>query len=45
MQALQNDMTRAVGQRERRAILETYSRMRSEISAAKKEAEAIAKSF
>lgn len=45
MQALQNDMTRAVGQRERRAILETYSRMRSEISAAKKEAEAIAAQF
>ena len=45
MLALQNDMTRAVGQRERRAILETYSRMRSEISAAKKEAEAIAAQF
>lgn len=45
MQALQKDMTRAIGQRERRAILETYSRMRSEISAAKKESEKIAAQF
>ncbi len=45
MLALQRDLTQAVGQRERRAILETYSRMRSEISAAKKEAEAIAAQF
>ena len=45
MQALQQDMTRAAGQRERRAVLETYSRMRSEVSAAKKEAEAITVQF
>ena len=45
MQALQQDITRASGQRERRAILETYSRMRSEISAAKKQAEEIAAQF
>ena len=45
MNALQQDIARASGQRERREILETYSRMRSEISAAKKEAEAISAQF
>ncbi|MBQ5362879.1 MAG: AAA family ATPase [Clostridia bacterium] len=45
MQALQQDMARASGQRERRAILEAYSRMRSEVSAAKKELESISARF
>ncbi len=45
MQALQRDMTRAVGQRERRVTLETYSRMRSEISAEKRETDAIGAQF
>ena len=45
LQALQRDMTRAAGQRERRTILETYSRMRSEITLAKKQADAIRAQF
>ncbi len=45
MQQLHRELTEAVGQRERRAVLETYSRMRSEISAAKREADAIGAQF
>jgi len=45
MQKLHRELTRAVGQKERRATLETYSRMRSEISAAKRAAEAIEGEF
>lgn len=45
MQELHRDLTQSVGQRERRAVLETYSRMRSEISAAKREADAIRAQF
>ena len=45
MLALQKELTAASSQKERRAVLEAYSRMRSEISAAKKEAEAIEAEF
>lgn len=45
MQALHDELSQAVGQRERRTVLETYSRMRSEISAAKRESEAICADF
>lgn len=45
MQALQKELTNAVGQKERRTVLETYSRMRSEISAAKRGADAISAQF
>ena len=45
MQSLHRDLTAAVGQKERRTTLETYSRMRSEISAAKRAADAIEGEF
>ncbi len=45
MQELHRELTRAVGQKERRATLEAYSRMRSEISAAKRAADAIEGEF
>ena len=45
MQALHAELSQAVGQRERRTVLESYSRMRSEISAAKREAQAICAEF
>ena len=45
MQALQAELSQAVSRRERRTVLETYSRMRSEISAAKREVEAICADF
>ena len=45
VQGLQQELTRAVGQKERRAILETYSRMTSEISGAKRAADAVRGEF
>lgn len=45
MQQLQRELTQAVSQKEKRTVLEAYSRMRSEISAAKREADAIAAQF
>ena len=45
MQSLHRSLTKAVGQKERRATLEAYSRMRSEISAAKRAADAIEGEF
>ena len=45
MQVLREQLSRAVTYRERRSVLETYSRMRSEIKALKNRAEAMRKSF
>ncbi len=45
MQVLREQLSRAVTYRERRSVLETYSRMRSEIKALKNRAEAIGKTF
>ncbi|MBQ7378110.1 MAG: AAA family ATPase [Clostridia bacterium] len=45
VQRLQQDLARAAGQKQRRTVLETYSRMRSEISAAKREADVVQAEF
>lgn len=45
MQQLQKDLSSAVSRKQRRTVLENYSKMRSEVSAAKREAEAIAQQF
>ena len=45
LQSLHRDLTRAVGKKERRVVLETYSRMRSDISTAKREADAVCAQF
>ena len=45
MQALHAELSQAVEQRERRVVLESYSRMCSEISAAKRDCEALCAEF
>ena len=44
-QRLQQDLARASSQKQRKTVLETYSRMLSEISAAKREADALQAEF
>lgn len=45
MKQLQEDLARASAQRQRRTVLENYSRMRSELSAARRAADAIRAEF